>query len=117
MSSPLLAPSMRARFDCAVGPIPRSQFQRLCGFAVPDDNPILDEQGWFTDETVSFLGVVVRDKIDNDWGYVVLARDEYFHFRAIEQDTSLPARDGARAALQLRIADLLALPQRIYPQG
>jgi hypothetical protein len=61
--------------------------------------------------------VVIRDKVDNDWGYVVLARDEHFHFRAIEVESSLQTRDQARMDLQTKISELLAEPQRIFPQG
>ena len=101
----------------AVGAITKEEFQAACGFAVSDSNPIGEEQGWFSDETGAFLGVVIRDKIDNDWGYVVLARDERFQFRAIEVETSLATRDQARMQLQLKISKLLSMPQRIFAQG
>jgi len=32
-----------------------------------------EQHGWFSDETNAFLGVVIRDNIDDDWGNVVLA--------------------------------------------
>jgi len=100
----------------AIGAITKQEFQATCGFAVPDPNPISEEHGWFSDETGTFLGVIIRDKIDNDWGYVVLARDQYFQFRAIKVESSLPTRDQARIELQLKIAELLSFPQRIFPQ-
>ena len=98
-----------------IGAIPRDDFRQLCGWFLAA-NPISEEAGWFTDETESFLGVVIRDKVDDDWGFVILARDQRFRFRAIEVESSVRTRDEARRSLQLRIAALLRLPQRIFPQ-
>ena len=91
--------------------ISKSAFQDMCGIAFGDSNPILMEDGWFIDETEKFLGVVVRDKIDQDWGYIILARDEHFQFRAIESAHSKPTRDTARGDLQLAIAKLVCSGQ------
>lgn len=101
----------------AIGAITKLEFRAACSFAIPDPNPIGEEQGWFSDETDSFLGVIIRDKIDNDWGFVVLARDEIFRFRAIEFECSFATRDQARLELLTKIAGLLSSPQRIFPQG
>ena len=99
-----------------VAAIAKTDFQNIYGIAIDDDNPIISEDGWFMDETESFLGVVVWDKADQDWGYVILARDEHFQFRAISTDSSKPLRDIARNELQLAMAKLLADSQRIFPQ-
>ncbi len=107
-------PVKRLRF--AIGAITKDEFQAICGFALPPSNPIGEEHGWFSDETNAFLGVVVRDKIDDDWGYVILARDRHFQFRAIEVAASISSRDRARTELQRKAADLLSRPQRIFPQ-
>ena len=98
-----------------IAAINKSEFDNICGFAVDDSNPILTEDGWFIDEAESFLGVVVRDKGDQDWGYIVLARDENFQFRAIETAASMPARDIARIELQIAMTKLAARGQRLFP--
>ena len=108
-----VAPS-RARI--AVVAITKQEFQTACGFAVPDMNPIGEEHGWFSDETGSFLGVLVRDKFDDDWGFVVLGRDEYFHFRAIDVDVSFKTRDEARMQLQFKVGGYLDSPKRVFAQ-
>ena len=56
-----------------VAAITRSEFEDMCGFAVDDSNPPFTEEGWFMDETGSYLGMVVQHKADQDWGYVILA--------------------------------------------
>ena len=89
----------------------------MCGFAGHDSNPFFTEEGWFIDETESFLGVVVQHKVDQDWGYVVLARDEHFQFRAIETAASKLSRLIARRELQFAISNLVAGAQRIFREG
>ena len=64
-----------------------------------------------------FLGVVDLHKADRDWGYVILARDEHFQFRAIETAASKWSRLIARRELQFAISNLVAGAQRIFPQG
>ena len=100
-----------------VAAITKGDFRSICRFTVDDSNPILTEDGWFIDETERFLGVVVWHKTDQDWGYVILARDEYFQFRAIDSVASISARDIARTELQFAIAKLATGSQRIFPQG
>jgi hypothetical protein len=60
--------------------------------------------------------VILQDKIDDDWGFVVLARDEMFRFRAIQAESNLPSRSEARMALQMEMTRLLSEPQRVFPQ-
>ncbi len=105
------------RIPClAVGAISMHEFHATCGFRFPRSNPFGDEQGWFSDMTGSFLGVVIQDKADGDWGYVILARDEFFEFRAIETKFNFPKRENARVSLQIRIFELLSHPKRIFSQ-
>ena len=99
-----------------VSAITRGEFEGMCGFTVHDANPFLTQEGWFADETESFIGVVVRHKLDRDWGYVILARDDNFQFRAIEAVASKSSRLVARRELQFTISNLVAGAQRIFPQ-
>ena len=55
------------RSAVAVGAITKTEFQIITGF-VHDDNPMIEEHGWFSDESNSFLGVVIYDTNDEDWG-------------------------------------------------
>ncbi len=107
---------LRQRAPVIIQSISQEQF-RAIAINPPPDNRILEEKGWFSDGAGGFLGVVVRDKIDNDWGYVVLARDQHFIFRAIDVHTSLASRAQAREQVQYRIMELLKAPQRIFPRG
>lgn len=97
-----------------VSPIPRDEFRKKCG-NIDYGVPLSEEHGWFSDVSESFLGVVLHGAQDDDWGYVVLARDQYFLFRAIEAESGMQFRNMAREALQLKIAAFLSSPQRIFP--
>jgi hypothetical protein len=106
---------IRERAPVLVHSITKERFRRIA-VSLPDDNPFVEEQGWFADGTLSFLGVVVRDKNDQDWGWVILARDSLFRFRAIHVQSGLESRVRARTELQGKIAGLLKAPQRVFPQ-
>jgi len=110
-----LPKTLLSRGCLAVGPITKTEFQSIIGIN-QDGNPVFDEHGWFSDESDSFFGVVIYDKEDKDWGFVILARDPHFAFRAIETGASLPSRYAARVKLQIRMSQLLRNPKRIFIQ-
>ena len=99
----------------AIAAMPKIEFQKACGF-VHDASPMIDEQGWFEDETGSFLGVIFRDKVDDDWGYAILARDRCFAVRWIHGQASLQSRERALIELHTQMARYLSSPQRIFTQ-
>ena len=101
-------------YVCAIS---KREFEGMCSFAFYDSHPYLTEEGWFMDETESFMGVVVQHKLDQAWGYVILARDEHFQFRAIEESASKSSRLIARRELQFAISNLVAGAQRIFRQS
>lgn len=107
--------SLITGFRVYVTPIKKSEFRALCPFSADNTWPVTEE-GWFIDETESFLGVVVKHRADQDWGYVILARDEHSIFRAIETAADIPNRQDARISLQMAIAKLIMQGQRIFPQ-
>lgn len=104
-----------SRHQYAIAAVPRDVFRSLCGFFI-QENPLMEEGGWFSDDSESFIGVVLRDKVDNDWGWVVLARDRLFKFRAIDQNASLPTRRQAVSDLFRKMAHYLSESKRIFYQ-
>jgi len=60
------------------------------------------------DETI--IGVVVRDITDNDFGWVLMARDKIGRFRAVRLNTSLRSIRRAEAELRLKIAEVTGTP-------
>jgi hypothetical protein len=99
----------------AVFAISKEEFRTICPHSIPE--VIADEHGWYMDETNSFLGVLLHDKADDDWAWVVLARDEMFVFRCIDVQSCIPTRDQARIEVQLKLAERLSSPRRIFATG
>lgn len=98
----------------AVAAISKLDFHRECDFRFVRSSRLVEESGWFRDETGSFLGLVLHDQVDDDWGFAILARDKFFHFRAIETGAGHLTRERARVELQNKIALLVLNGKRIF---
>ncbi len=56
---------------------------------------IFPERSWFQSSEIDIAGTVIRDTLDKDWSYVVLAKDEDGVYRHIEGAVSIPDQNGA----------------------
>jgi hypothetical protein len=64
-----------------------------------DGDPLLHEEVmWYATESDRVLGAVIRDRVDNDFGWIVLKRDPHV-FRCIDAYTSLPTVEAATEEL------------------
>ncbi|MCH8800220.1 MAG: hypothetical protein IH963_04850 [Chloroflexi bacterium] len=75
------------------------QFQ---AFRHPERPPIfqiVDEREWYCDDLESTLGVLFRDKVDNDWAYVILQQDHDSTFSCVAIDSSIKTETVARETL------------------
>jgi hypothetical protein len=66
-------------------------------------SPYATERAWF--EHKAMFGTVLLDKIDNDWSYVALGRDENGIFRAFHVGTSYLTKIDAHNALEKILKD------------
>ncbi len=57
------------------------------------------ERSWFKSSTLDIAGTVIRDPIDKDWSYAVVAKDEDGIYRYIEGDVSIPEQEHAEATI------------------
>jgi hypothetical protein len=64
-------------------------------------HPMLHEElEWYVDDNYAVLGVLIRDKIDDDFSWVVLTQNKQGPgFTAVDQQASLPTPKDARVAL------------------
>jgi len=53
------------------------------------------ERSWFKCTDIDIAGTVIRDPIDKDWSYVILAKEEDGIFRFIDGQVSLSSQDEA----------------------
>jgi len=79
--------------------IPKREFDRLGPGRGPMVESLIEEVEWFADDEKTVIGVVARDRSDNDFSIAVLGRDEQQKFRAIDTDVSIETATDARAQL------------------
>ncbi len=92
------------------------EFRRFGFRPEPMSIAIADEKEWYVDEAENVLGIVIRDKIDDDWTYVVLGRDTDGKFKWIAGDTSISSQDQCRQDLHTSLADFRATGQSVFNQ-
>lgn len=95
----------------------KPRFEALAFSRQPAIKNYCDEREWYSDQDENVLGVITWDKIDHDWGYIVLGRDERGLFRAIEVDVSLPNVETARSKLFMRLSYYTVTGEKVFPQG
>lgn len=81
------------------------RFEALAGYTRrPELITLIQESAWFSDDDERLIGVVTWDRIDHDFGWVLLGRDRRLRFRAIGVETSLAGSAHARASLEAAMA-------------
>jgi len=60
---------------------------------------VSDEKEWYEDSVEHSLGVLFRDRVDDDWGYAVLTKSDDGMYRWSDGEVSLHSRDEARKRL------------------
>lgn len=94
--------------------------ERYNAFIAWTRSPITDLVGreleFFSTEGDLLVGVVVLDRTDRDFGFVVLGRDEKGRFRAIDVQVSM-TRTEARHAMFKSLQHCVATGDTVFPQG
>lgn len=73
-----------------VNDLDQKRFNALAGRSrSPAAAYISEELAWFANIEETVIGVVLRGTVDNDFGAVVLGRDEVGAFRAFDQEVSM----------------------------
>lgn len=96
--------------------ISKQRFDALTFAVLPTAHLVFEEITWFSDENEHFLAAIVFDKIDNDWGFVILARNEKHIFNCIDANHSFEKIADAKDALLKKIAEYIASDEHIHPQ-
>jgi len=101
-----------------VNEIAKQRFDAFAAYArLPQAVLLSEEVGWFEVKNV-LLGTVIRDRIDNDFGGIVLGRDEVGRFRFIDDAAGFFAT-AAEAAARLKtvLERIAATGDTTFPQG
>lgn len=80
-------------------------------------NSSYHEIAWFSDMDEHFLATIFIDWTDEDYHYVILARDEAHVFRCIASGESFENAASAISALFIKLDSYIQSPKKIYPQG
>ena len=66
-----------------------------------------EEIEWYKETNQNLIAVIIKDKIDKDWAYVILTNDENDEYRAIEVAASIENVQDARIQLKDKISSLI----------
>jgi hypothetical protein len=95
----LSKPMSAARFDIySIGT--RLSYSRM----------ISEELTYWSDANEKLLGMVFRDRVDDDYGWILLARDRVGRFRSVDVQASLKGEAYATRGIRERIAKALEDP-------
>lgn len=97
-------------------PISLAEFDARTGHAYPIAVTVDVAIEHWVEMTGILLGVIVFNGIDQDYGYVVLGRDERHQFRAIDVTCSHRSIEEARAALRMVMLEILKTGATVFPQ-
>ena len=97
--------------------ISQPRFDALCFMRNPAVKIIGEEREWYSDDDENVLGVVIFDRPDKDWLYVILGRDEVARFRAIDQEINYTTDTAARSALHRKMEEYAQAGESVFLQG
>lgn len=100
-----------------IQPLAKQRFEALAGYARhPRMVLIIQEVEWYATRDERLIGMLTFDKIDQDYGWVILGRDERSRFRAIHVNVSNPSKEASRTSLFSELAKLHAEPDESFYQ-
>jgi hypothetical protein len=97
--------------------ISKQRFDALTFAVLPTAHIILEEIAWFADDEENFLAAIVYDRIDNDCGFVILARNEKNIFNCIDANHSFKQTKEVKEALLKKIREYIAGGKHIHVQA
>lgn len=93
----------RAQTDDRVVPITKGRFESFPLAANLGRFMIADEKEWYEDAAHHSLGVLYKDRTDDDWGYAMLTQSSDGLYGWSDGEVSLRSRDEARMRLLARM--------------
>src|SRR3546814_10001999 len=92
----------------------RRRFEALAAYTrLPSILLFIKELAWFATADERLIGVITEDRQDQNFGWVVLGRDERMRYRAIDQNASLPSVEASRDQMFAAMAQNVMLPAEV----
>ena len=98
----------------AIRPITKEQFDAIQPSHKAMTRLRVDEHEWFADESGTIIGAVIFDATE-DWGWVILGRDEQREFRMVKMVSRLGTKDDAKEKLRSAMSGLEAAGKKVFP--
>jgi hypothetical protein len=103
--------------DTTVRQIDLIEFDRLGGrHAEGLAAGLTEELGFFASSSDQLLGVLIHDRSDRDYAFVVLGRDPHDVFRAIDFGASSATVEAAKTRLQIAMLSCIAVGRTVWDQ-
>ena len=64
------------------------------------------EKSWFRSSDIDIAGTVIKDPIDKDWSYVIVAKEEDGFYRYVNGEVSLPSQEDAESKIYSSMLEL-----------
>ncbi|HJW30555.1 MAG TPA: hypothetical protein VJ508_15085, partial [Saprospiraceae bacterium] len=100
-----------------IKPLSKPRFNALCFSRDPLAKFLMQELEWFSDLNENVLGLLMKDLIDYDYGYILLGRDEIGKFRCIDLGVSVEDRETALIEMFSRMNEISSKNEAVFPQG
>src|SRR5579883_985308 len=98
--------------------IPLYRYNALAGYSrLPSTFFLSEELEWYEHNNGKLLGVLIRDRIDDDFGGIVMGRDECRRFRCVDVTSFHETTDQALRSLFKGIEDFSTRPDADYEHG
>ncbi len=99
-------------------PITELRFNALAGYAKDPRTPLYaEERAWFEHADERVLGLLIRDRADNDYGGMVFARDELQQYRWTRGTDFVASERRAAALLRPALEQAAMAPDEEHHQG
>ncbi|MBS1572756.1 MAG: restriction endonuclease [Bacteroidetes bacterium] len=66
-----------------------------------------NEVSWFSEKDNNLLATIIKDRIDNDWGYVILLKEPNGEYRATEVEASFETKEIAESKVLEKLEELV----------
>lgn len=87
----------------AIKPISQEEFSEN---VIRSFTGLTKEYSWYKSDSLDLVGVVVKDTIDKDWGYLVFVKDEDNVYRPQHVDASLASQVNAETDLYEKMLNI-----------
>lgn len=101
----------------AIKKISKTEFDAFGPTRLAGIETIVEEKAWFQDDAGNLLGLVALDKMDKDWSFGLLGRDEQGRFRMFNSRVSLDSQEHAEELCRAVLEKVERSGQMQFPQG